>query len=230
VPRLHHAALAVTIVFGIAAEALAVAAISGTWRAAQERGGEMQLNLFGGERGGQSGFNVRIASLTGIDEAQIASKERRQVVFQLDRPAGTIEFLGSFRESRGSGQYIFAPSDAFVRDMQALGYERFSDGTLFLYTIADFSPASIRELLAMGYAPARKDLDDIAIFKITPAYVRALAQAGYTKLPLRKLVEMKIFGVTPEYIESLRQAGYANIPVQKLLQLRMSGADKMILK
>src|SRR5436309_8390454 len=44
------------------------------------------------------------------------------VKFDLRREAGSLAMEGSFRDGRGAGLFTFAPRDAYVGEMKALGY------------------------------------------------------------------------------------------------------------
>jgi hypothetical protein len=56
----------------------------------------------------------------------------------MSRPAGTISFEGRFANGNGAGNFKFAPSEPFVRDMAALG-------------IFGVTPDFIRKMEASGY-------------------------------------------------------------------------------
>ena len=208
-----------SLFLSLAIQMQAAAPRSGMWSATQ-RGRDLHLNLYeGGRRGGQHGFSVPIALLTGLDEQQIASPALTNVAFSLRRAAGTIEFTGSFEASKGSGHYTFTPSETFVREMRELGYTDFSDSTLFLYTTTGFTPAWIRELHSMGYRPARKDLDEIAIFRVTPDFVREMASAGFPKLSFHDLVQLRIGNVDADRVREYKALGFTSLSASSVANL-----------
>src|SRR6476659_8520554 len=72
----------------------------------------------GGWNMGQSFPTDELSGLPANNEQLTASS----VKFDLRREAGTLAFEGSFRDGRGAGLFTFAPRDAYVAEMKALGY------------------------------------------------------------------------------------------------------------
>jgi len=56
------------------------------------------------------------------------------------KPAGTISFEGRFASGAGAGNFKFAPSEPFVREMATLGYTDFKDDDLLVFATTDFTP------------------------------------------------------------------------------------------
>jgi len=51
-----------------------------------------------------------------------------------------------------------------------------------------FSPQMIRDLRAKGYQPTRREVEDIAFFKVTAELLREYTRWGYPNLSLREAV------------------------------------------
>lgn len=251
--------LLIVLTLVVAVAAYAAQTLSGVWTA-QIDGDSLELNLVRSrdvkrQSLSMMGMSISIASLGPITATTLTAPAA-DVKFSLDRAAGTLDFEGQFAGGTGAGHFSFNPSEKFVRDMEVLGYRGFRDQDLLVFAMTDLSPAMLRELDGMGYAPTRRQLDDVAIFHITPAFIREMQRVGYGKLtlreltdfrvhhvtpkyieelrtlgygnlPARQLIEMRIFRVTPEYIRKLKANGYTGVPVRKLIALRMAGADDL---
>ena len=234
----------------VTATTLHAAARTGNWYATLETDGTLDIQLNENHRHNNFGFSVAPADLSGIDAQQIASKQAANVTFQLRRAAGTIDFRGAFAEGSGSGFYTFTPNDAFIRDMQSLGYRDFSTDELFVFTTTNLTADSVRELRSLNLPPARDDLEEVAIFKLTPAYVREIRAEGYPSVSLHDLVQLRvgkidgprireyrslgfkdlsagdvaelgIMKVTPEYAREIAAVGYPNLSSSDLTELRV---------
>ena len=214
--RAMRATLIALLFFALPAQA---ADFNGRWEANLHRGtSELQLNFFN-ERGGMQGFGAPISALTGITAAQIASSTPVHVTFQLPAAAGTFEFRGTFVDSKGSGDYRFVPNARYRDDMRALGYTDLEERTLFLHAMSRLTPEWIRELQAMGYAPAKKELDTIAIFEITPAYVREMNAAGFRDLSIRDLQQLRIGDIDAIRLREYKELGLTNLTAQSVAKL-----------
>ena len=194
----------------------------------------LQMTMFYGKeregsghwgRGGMSnimGVDVPLASATGLTAADL-SAAAANVQFTIARPAGTIHFEGRFANGTGAGSYRFTPNEAFVREMDSLGYKDFSDSDLLVFAAHDFAPQTIRDLRSLGYEPSRQQVLEIAIFRITANVVREYARLGYSNLTFRELVNFRVGRVDAAYIAGMREAGYTDLPAQKLANLAILG-------
>jgi len=222
-----------TVVLIAAALTIAFAALAatntdvrtGVWTAEVKQSGIVQMNLFAGRdtetraRFGPNmmGFQIAPAKLTGFSSADGDTK------FTLRAPAGTIDFTGHFSDGEAAGHFRFTPSDEFLRDMANLGYTEFRKDSLLLYATQELSPATIRELRTMGYNPSQRELDDIAVFRITPEVVREFGRMGYPNLSFRELVNMRVGNVDAAYIGALRELGYANVSAHEISESAILG-------
>jgi beta-lactamase regulating signal transducer with metallopeptidase domain len=150
------------------------------------------------------------------------------VHFEMRRDAGTFRFDGRFDGSgpgsQGSGTFTFQGNPGYVREMAGLGYN-VGENKLFNLALFDVSPAFIRDLRSLGYDEL--SLDDLVEFRIhgvSPEEVRDLASIGIEGLTPDRLVEFRIHGVDAELVRALAAAGYENIPAEKLVELKIHGA------
>jgi hypothetical protein len=195
---------------------------SGVWTAEVLDEGKLNMSVFTARSdmhwgNNISGFTLPLARFEGLSTADGPSK------FVLHAPAGTIAFEGHFDALKGAGHFNFTPNDSFVRDMESLGYHDFRDDELLTFTTTDFSADALRGLKSMGYDISRKELDEIAVFHITPAVIRDYAQAGYPNLPMRDVVTFRVGRVTPEYIAAMRALGYETLPARQLGDMAVIG-------
>jgi len=195
---------------------------SGVWTAEIYDEGKVNLTIFTGRSEGHwgnnmSGVTLKLSRLEGLTAADGAAK------FTLRAPAGTIAFDGQFDALKGAGHFTFAPSDAFVRDMGSLGYSEFRDDELLTFTTTDLSPDTIRGLRSMGYDISRRDLDEIAVFHITPDAIHEYTRAGYPNLTMREVVNFRVGRITPEFIAQMRELGYDGISARDLGEMAVIG-------
>lgn len=193
----------------------------GAWTAEVD-GDNVQMTLFRRDHGGTFGFQVPLAMLSGLARAD-ATGTAANVQFEMRRSAGTIVFDGRFSDSEGAGHYHFTPSDAFVREMDSLGYSGFSDEQLLVFATTDFSPQMIRDLRAMGYQPTQKEVEEIAIFHVTAEVLREYARLGYPNMTLRAAVNLRIGRVDADYINGMKQLGYSGFTAQRTADLAIIG-------
>lgn len=220
--------LAIAICFSAYA---AIDARSGAWTAEIIDGDTMQLSIFQGrssERNGYGwggnvmGFNEPLASFSGLSKSDVESNAAN-VKFELRRAAGTLVFDGRFSESTGAGHFRFTPNDAFVKEMDSLGYSDFSDQQMLMFAVHDFRPQTVRDLRAMGYQLSKRELEEVAIFRVNAELVRDFARLGYPNLTLRELVDMRVGRVDVEYINAMRALGYTTLSAHDLSNMAILG-------
>lgn len=251
-------AIALLLAFAALAATSATDVRSGVWTA-DIKDNRVQMMIFTGGRDGRHnmgnnmGFALPLARFDGPLPADGEAK------FSMHAAAGLISFDGHFSDAKGAGHFTFTPSEPFVREMESLGYTNFRDDELLMFATTDFNPANVRGLRSIGYDIRQHDLDEIAVFHITPDVVREYERAGYPNLPLRNVVDFRVgrvdaayinairqqgygnlsarelseFGiqhVTPEYIESLRKAGYDHLSPRQLVEMRIFRVDPEYIK
>jgi len=207
---------------------------SGVWTASldEDDSSSLEVSLFQGRKDAKlwrgynniMGFDVPLAAVTGLAASDINSSAAN-VQFTLVRAAGTIRFEGRFSEGNGAGNFRFTPNEAFVREMDSLGYKDFTDNDLLVLAAHDFTPQTIRDLRSMGYEPTRKEVVELAIFRINAALVREFARLGYPNLSIRELVNMRVGRVDAAYVNGMRESGYTNLSAGKLANLAILGVS-----
>jgi|ERR1051326_629142 hypothetical protein len=211
------------VLLGFAAYAAAEDVRTGVWTADILKDTHVEISVFPGHatenrfKGNIIGFRVPLSRLSGFTGADGDTK------FTLRAAAGAIDFEGHFRDAQGAGHFVFTPSADFVREMAKLGYTDFREDSMLIYTVHDLSPSTIRELRAMGYDPSRRELDEVAIFHITPEAIREFARLGYPNLTLRELVNMRVGNVDAGYISALRDAGYDHLTAHEISEMAILG-------
>jgi len=211
------------LLLGFAAYAATEDVRTGVWTADIKEDGRVEISVFPGHssdqrfRGNIIGFRVAPSRLSGFTAADGESK------FTLRAAAGTIDFDGHFRSAQGAGHFVFTPSADFVREMAKLGYTDFREDSLLIYTVHDLSPSTVRELRAMGYDPSRRELDEVAIFRITPDAIREFGRLGYPNLTFRELVNMRVGNVDADYINALRDLGYDRLSAHEISEMAILG-------
>ena len=190
---------------------------------------KIQMTLFRADRNNMMGFDEPLSAYSGLTKADLLSTAAN-VQFELRRPAGVIAFEGRVANGTGAGHYRFTPSDAFIREMDGLGYRGFKDDMLLVFAAHDFSPQTLRELRAMGYQPTQHEVEEIAIFRVTPEFIREMARAGYASLSLREAVNFRVGRVDAAYISELRSLGYSDLSAHELADMAILGVRPKFIK
>ncbi|MDQ6800421.1 MAG: hypothetical protein M3041_06240 [Acidobacteriota bacterium] len=222
-------AIAIAVCFSVYA---ASDSRAGVWTA-ELQDDKVQMTLFRGrdsaERHGMGfnntmGFDDALSAYTGLTKSDLLSSAAN-VQFELRRPAGVIAFEGRVANGTGAGHYRFNPSDAFIGDMESLGYRGFSDDMLLVFAAHDFSPQTLRDLRAMGYQPTQHEVEEIAIFRVTPDFLREVGRLGYPSLTLREAVNFRVGRVDAAYINDIRALGYSNQSARQLADMAILGVS-----
>jgi len=190
---------------------------------------KIQMTLFHSERNNLMGFDEPLSAYSGLTKADLLSTAAN-VQFELRRPAGVIAFEGRVANGTGAGHYRFTPSDAFIREMDGLGYSGFKDDMLLVFAAHDFSPQTLRELRAIGYQPTQHEVEEIAIFRVTPEFLREMARAGYANLSLREAVNFRVGRVDAAFINELRTLGFTNLSAHQLADMAILGVSPKFIK
>jgi len=169
---------------------------------------------------GQSMHSNRMAieQLRGLASAQMMSAGTN-VQFQIVRDAGTFNCEGWFKNGRGSGHFVFAPSTAFTAELKRRGYDAPTESQLFRLALSDTGLALLDELQAQGYErPTLDQLVRMGDHGVSLEYVRALKAEGYSVQSVDLLTRMVDHGVSINFIKELDALGYKNLPVQTLIR------------
>ncbi len=140
---------------------------SGAWTAEFD-GDTAQITIFrssanrDGDRMNHNvmGFNETIDAFSGLSKADVASNAAN-VKFELRRPAGTILFDGRFSDGTGAGHFRFTPSDAFIHDMESLGYSGFNDDQLLILVMPQQHGLMEDEIAWLMATGAARELENV---------------------------------------------------------------------
>ena len=194
---------------------------TGVWSARLD-GDALSVNLVRPSRDHEHGTNnigtnISFAAISGLTKADLAAAAK-DVQFTFNAPAGTIAFDGRFSNGLGAGNFRFTPSSAFLGEMGSLGYSGFKDEELLMFTLESFRPQTIRDLRALGYTIEKRQIDEIAIFKIDANAVHEYAALGYPNLPLRDLVQFRVARIDAAFVKGTRDV-FGNVSAHELTQL-----------
>ena len=175
------------------------------------------------------GQSIPRSAFTNLPADLDAQQDAR---FELRREAGAIAFRGTFESGRGIGYLTFTPNREFARVMEQQTNESVSDRDLFSYAILDVSEAFVKEMQALGFADltlagARK----LRIHGVTADYVREIRAAGLGGADLDDVVQLRIHGVTAEYAREMRAlADGETLDAGDIRQLRIHGVTPAYVK
>lgn len=217
--RLQTAALALIIVVFGSYVIAAQTEVSGTWKAkrSEKSPGKLQLSF---QRTNDSKNNNHFSSSFDYEELRGLSREQTlngSVSFSLAREAGTIEFVGSFSDGAGSGNYRFLPNYAFADGLRARGFD--IDGTgrgsqsleekLFVATALNVKMAVADDLVSANFG--RLTIDDLfkaAIFKIDGQFMAEMKATGFPNLSMEDLVKARIFKIDADFVRNIKDMGF----------------------
>lgn len=92
--------------------------------------------------------------------------------------------------------------------------------------VAGVTPARVKELESMGYAPTVANLVDMGHADVTPEYAKEMSARFGRKLEVDDLVQLRHLGVTPAYLEALKAAGFAASDPDDVSHARAVGVDE----
>jgi hypothetical protein len=218
---MHRTVIAIVILFLTAT--VACADIEGAWtlKASDKDPNRIQLNITYG-RSNMSGSTYNFSEL-GLSREQAFAAQQTPVRWSWQREAGTIAFEGVMRNGRGGGQMTFTPNRGYLQTIRAMGVPLdmdTDDETLFALAKSNVSTAYIRSMKAEGFDVSLEKYMTMAIFNVTPEYVREMRSLLGRDLSADKIVETRIHKVTPEYIREMRAAGW-NLSLDDLVQSRI---------
>lgn len=200
--------------------------MSGRWEMNVRPGGQtVRLTLLrpGGNRDNLASVHLPVSRLQGWDEAQVQSGAGR-AHFQLRRDAGSFTFDGQFAGGKGEGEWTFAGSAAFARELEKRGPGLGAAEELFTLALNDVGLAYLGEMAGAGYGGlSAAQLVALHSNGVRADYVAELRRAGYDGLTLNELLALKTNGVTADFIKRAGERGHRNLPVNRLVSLRVNG-------
>ena len=211
-------------------------AVTGEWRAdlrgdAEREPGTIQFNFErrspSGGHNNQSSFGIRLEDLQGLTRDQL---QGGKAAFRLVREAGTIDFEGSFAESRGSGTFRFVGNPAFLNAMRSRGSDfetsskhgRDTEDRQFTAAVLNITAALADDLNSAGLG--RLDVDDLfkaVIFKVDSRFIAEMKATGFPDLTMEDLVKARIFKIDAEYVRQVHDMGFANNNFEDLVKFRI---------
>lgn len=203
----------------------AMSTIEGTWITREHDANSVQLTLkWGSSTWGKPISRADVTTLAGTGQAGSVS-------LRIQREAGTFSLDGSVGAEGGAGAFRFEPNPAFGATLRALGIsdgERAGSEDLLKLAVAYRSAEEIRELTTLGLGTLHvRDVIELAVFDITPAYVRALRDAGVPGTRTAAgLVQLRVHRVTPAYMRELAALGFRDVGLRQLLDMGIHGVSR----
>ncbi len=90
-------------------------------------------------------------------------------------------------------------------------------------TMADFRALSYTNI-------SLNEFVEIQIHDVTPAYVKAMAKAGFKNLSIAELKQASIHDVDPAYVADLKSAGFSNLTLKETVQMAIHDVDAQFVK
>jgi hypothetical protein len=142
--------------------------------------------------------------------AETLQSEGTTLTARMNSEPGELTCSGTVHDGVLSGRYQFTPSEAFVKQMASIGFDRITPRKQLGFLMLDVTTAWVKEMKDLGVTELSTDkLMGLRALHVTPEYIRAMSAAGYPELQAGKLTEMKAVGVTPEKVQEARSLGFA---------------------
>jgi len=152
-------------------------------------------------------------------------REGATVDARMKAEAGEMRCVGTVHDGALRGEYSFAPSEDFVRQMQSMGFDDQTPERLQGYAFLDVTTAWTKDMKNAGVTGmTAENLMGLRALKVDAGYVRAMAAAGYPELGAQKLTSMKAVGVTPDKVQAVRAMGYSPTE-EELIQMSVFKID-----
>jgi hypothetical protein len=218
-----------TLVFGLGA----TAAIAQTTSTCSIRAGRTEEKMsIDWERGDcvakqhchQGDSDMLWSKWTGVTPQDL-EHEGAAIDARMKAEAGEMRCVGTVHDAALRGTYSFTPDPAFVKRMEAMGFDDQTPDRLQGYAMLDVTTEWVKEMKAAGVTEmTAQNLMGLKALKVDPAYVKAMAAAGYPELRAHKLTSMKAVGVSPEKVQAVKAMGFS--PTQEeLIQMSVFKID-----
>jgi hypothetical protein len=162
---------------------------------------------------------------TGVS-AEMLQSESATLTARMSADAGELTCNGSVHDGVLSGRYQFTPSEAFVKQMESMGFDGITPRKQMGFLMLNVTTAWVKEMKGLGVTElSTEKLMGLRALHVTPEYVRAMSAAGYSELRAPKLTEMKAVGVTPEKVQEAKSLGFTPTE-QELIQMSIFHIDR----
>ena len=169
--------------------------------------------------------SVEWSRWTGVS-AEMLQKEGATLTARMSAEPGELTCNGNVHDGVLSGRYLFTPSDAFVKQMESMGFDNITPRKQLGFLMLDVTTAWVKEMQGLGVTElSTNKLMGLRALHVTPEYVRAMSAAGYPELQAGKLTEMKAVGVTPEKVQEAKSLGFTPTE-QQLVQMSIFHIDR----
>lgn len=198
--------------------------LEGRWVVHRTQDAHLDLELFWTD--GTNWRRWRASSeFHGLSDDELLSLASSPVSFRIEQDAGTFEFEGTFRSGRGTGDFRFRPNRQFTSTLRSLavqGVGEVTDHQLKNLAYGGVGATAIREFKALGFAPLTlENAIDLAIYGVTPNYVRELQSLGVGDAStIRGVIDLRIYNVSAEYVRELAALGYRGLSGERLSEMR----------
>jgi beta-lactamase regulating signal transducer with metallopeptidase domain len=114
-----------------------------------------------------------------------------------------------------------AAKDSYIDGLAAAGLKNLSADDLVALKVQGVTPAYVRAIHEAGLQPSVEELVGLRVQGVTPEYIRDLKSQGYNP-NIDEIIGFKVQGVTPEYIRSIHALGF-NPKADEIVGLKVQG-------
>lgn len=199
--------------------------IKGEWNAEFDRNKAGEIHFRFQRRSENGGFNMtgenlRAGELQGLP-AEARSAAKINVGFNIVREAGTFACEGYFSEGRGTGFWTLTPSEKFISEMRARGYDNLNEENLLSAALHDLTIKFIEDLKSAGYDKLTfEQLRRARTHDITIQYIREMKTAGFENLTVEELVRARNHDIDADFVREAKTMGFERQPLETLIRMR----------
>jgi len=136
------------------------------------------------------------------------------------REMESLGYAGGFSDEKMLLYAIEAFQPQTIRDLRALGYtvdKQQLDEIAIFKVDANF----VKEITALGFAnPTLRELVDLRVGRVDASFVKE-TRAIFGDMPVKKVAELAILRVTPAYVRELKGAGLTSLTPQQAVNLKI---------
>jgi hypothetical protein len=163
-----------------------------------------------GHRCGEGSSDMLWGKWSGITPQDL-EHEGMAVDARMKAESGAMRCVGTVHDAAMRGTYSFTPDAAFVKRMEAMGFDDQTPERLQGYAMLDVATTWVKEMkdvgvtemtaqklmglkaLKVGYSPTQEELIQMSVFKIDAPFVERMRARGFQNLTIAQLVKIKVF-------------------------------------
>ena len=166
---------------------------------------------------------VRNVEQAVLSHAEVAAAEEVPAAKASPEPAPAVGPKAHRDEgqSAGNDSNQGEAKESYVDGLASVGLKNLSADDLVALKSQGVTPAYVRAIHEAGLNPSVDELVGMKVQGVTPEYIRELKSQGYNP-NIDEIIGFKVQGISPEYIQSIRALGF-NPKADEIMGLKVQG-------